>query len=217
MRENIWKFLGFVTLLVFAFIPLQAATVITFDGILVSDNDLQSGTVTPQGFDFTSQSFHINNDPSACPGGCVDDGSQYLAVAGPGEDSAVTVTSTDHGPFSVSALDAAKLWLTSGGLNGYPNADTLDLTGTLSAGGTISISLTLPAEGLFNTYSLTGFTNLSSFTISGTGGGSTDASWAVDNLVVSEASTATPEPSTVLLCAGPLLALIAARYRKIFG
>ena len=146
MQARILKSARWVTLFSLTLMPLAASTIITFDQIAVTDNDQESGTITTQGFNFTSPSFHINNDPTACAGGCVSDNSQYLAVAGPNEDSPVTVTSADNGAFSVTSLDAAKLWLTPGGLGGYPNADTLDLTGTLTSGGTVSLSLTLPPQ-----------------------------------------------------------------------
>ncbi len=190
--------------LMFALLPLRA-DVVTFDLIAPPGNAVQSGTLTTQGFNFTSQSFHVIDQPSLCAGGCVDDGSQYLAVAGPGLDSPVTVTTAGGQLFSVSGFDAAKLFLTPGGLSGNPNADSLDLLGTLSGGGTVSTSLVLSAEGLFRTFTLTGFTNLTSLTISGTGGGDPDASWAVDNLAV----LAAPEPSTMLLVGCALLGALA--------
>ncbi len=196
-------------------VPLRAAT-ITFDQIPVTENDLQSGTITTQGFDFTSASFHIINDPGACAGGCVDDGSQYLAVVAPLLDSPVTVTSAGGGLFSVTGLDGAKLFLTPGGLGGAPNADTLDLLGNLAGGGTVSTSLTLGTEGSFETFSLAGFSNLTSLVISGTGGGSNDASWAVDNLV----ALAVPEPSGLGLMSGAALGFAAlyilSRRRRVF-
>ncbi len=189
-------------------VPLRAAT-ITFDQLPPSGNAIQSGTVSTQGFNFTSPSFHIVDQPNSCAGGCVDNGSQYLAVVGPGLDSPVVVTNTAGQTFSVSTLDAARLFLTPGGLNGNPNADTLNLLGTLSSGGTVSASLSLPTEGAFNTFNLSGFTGLMSLTISGTGGGSADASWALDNLVVSSASSV-PEPSTLFLTICAVIAFIAA-------
>ena len=194
--------------LTLAVIPLRA-DVITFDQVPPPGNAIQSGTVTTQGFNFTSPSFHIIDQPAACAGGCVDDGSQYLAVAGSGLDSPVVVTNAAGQTFSVFALDGAKLFLTPGGLNGDPNADTLDLLGTLSSGGTVSASFTLPAEGSFDTFNLTGFTGLTSLTISGTGSGDPDASWAVDNMVVSSA----PEPATLFLVFGVILPVLAASVR----
>jgi hypothetical protein len=186
------------------------ADVITFDMIPPPGNAPQSGTLTTQGFNFTSPSFHIIDQPGLCAGGCVDDGTQYLAVAGPSLDSAVVVTNAGGSVFSVTGLDAAKLFLTPGGLFGSPNADTLDLLGTLAGGSSVSVSLTLPAEGSFGTFTLAGFSDLTSLTISGTGGGSDDASWAVDNLVV----TSVPEPSTTgLLIGGLMLSALVVRRR----
>ncbi len=173
-----------------AALPLRAE-VITFDSYPVTDNDLQSGTITTQGFNFTADSFNIINVPGDCAGGCVDDGSQYLASSG----STVTVTSANGLPFSVSSLDAARLFLTPGGLASNPNADTLDLLGTLMGGGTVSASLTLPLEGSFSTFTLTNFADLSSLAISGTAGGVSGASWALDNLV----GGTVPEPGSFLL------------------
>lgn len=189
--------------LAFAVLPLEA-DVVTFDQVPPPDNAIQSGTVTTQGFNFTSASFHIIDQPSLCAGGCVDDGSQYLAVAGPGIDSPVVVTTAGGQTFSVSGLNAAKLFLTPGGLGDDPNADTLNLLGVLSGGKTVSTSFSLPAEGSFGTFALSGFSNLTSLTISGTGGGSPDASWAVDNLVAS----AVPEPSMTVLVACALFSIL---------
>ncbi len=201
MKKTICK-----TLMIFAgaAFGLSAGT-ITFDQIAVTNNDIQSGTITTQGFDFTSSSFHTINNPAGCAGGCVDDGSQYLAVAGPSVDSPVTITTAGGQAFSLTSLDGGKLFLTPGGLTGLPNADTLDLMGAIKGGGTVSASLTLPAEGTFKLFSLSGFTDLTSVVIWGTGGGSTDASWAVDNL----AATAIPEPSTLLLLTFAALVLLA--------
>jgi hypothetical protein len=208
VRKTFCTPLIFCASLACTMLPLRA-DVITFDSISPPGNAIQTGTVTTQGFNFTSPSFHVIDQPTLCAGGCVDNGSQYLAVAGPDLDSPVGVTSMSGEVFSVSRLDAGKLFLTPGGLGADPNADTLTLLGTLGRGGTISTSLILPAEGSFTTFSLTGFTNLTSLTISGTGGGSTDASWAVDNLVAS----AVPEPSTLLMLAGcGLFVTIVRRY-----
>ncbi len=194
LRQNFCKLFAFSALLTFTLIPLRADTV-TFDLLPPPGNAIQSGTVATQGFNFTSDSFHIIDQPALCAGGCVDDGSQYLAVAGPSLDSPVVVTTAGGQLFSVFGFDAAKLFLTQGGLDGNPNADSLVLLGTLSGGATVTTSFVLPVEGSFSTFSLSGFTNLTSLTIAGTGGGSTDASWGVDNLAVS----AVPEPSTFVL------------------
>ena len=194
--------------------PLRA-DVITFDQLPPSGNAIQSGTVTTQGYNFTSPSFHVIDQPSLCAGGCVDNGSMYLAVVGPGLDSPVVVTNASAMPFSVSALDAAKLFLTPGGITGDPNADTLDLMGTLTGGATLSASLTLPAEGVFNTFNLSGFTGLTSLTISGTGGGSSDASWAVDNIVASNGTV--PEPATMSLILGAFFLFVTVRRLRPFG
>lgn len=189
MKRTQWVPL-IVTGLLFALVP-AFADVITFDSYPVVDNDQQSGTITTQNYNFTADSFAIINIPGDCAGGCVDDGSQYLASTG----STVTVTQASGLPFSLSSLDAARLFLTPGGIGSFPNADTLDLIGTLMNGSTVSASLTLPLEGSFQTFSITGFQDLSSLAISGTAGGVSGASWAVDNLVVGTV----PEPANFLL------------------
>lgn len=192
-----------------AALPLAAGNV-TFNGVPASDNPIYIDPLTTGGFVFSPTgggSFHVIGTPSLCAGGCVDNGSTYLAVAGPALDSPVLMTSVSGKPFSITSLDAAKLFLTPGGLGGLPNADTLDLLGTFAGGGTITVSLTLPAEGSFSAFPLSGFTNLSSLQISGSViGGSTDASWAVDNLVAT-----VPEPSFVWLLGMEIGGLIALR------
>ncbi len=209
--KNIFRTISLTSAgLALTIIPLQAE-VITFDQIPSPNNAIQTGTITTQGFNFTSSSFHIIDQPGLCAGGCVDEGSQYLAVIGPGLDAPVVVTNAAGQAFSVSGLDAAKLFLTPGGLDGYPNANTLDLSGTLSGGRTVSAYLTLPSEGSFSTLNLSGFTGLTSLTISGTGGGEADASWALDNLIVSSAGSSTPEPATMFLFLCAFFAGLVAR------
>lgn len=184
-----------------------AADVITFDSYPVLDNDLQSGTITTQNFNFTADSFYIVNMPGDCAGGCVDDGSPYVASTG----STITITRSANLPFSLVGLDAARLFLTPGGIGSFPNADTLDVVGTLMNGSTVSKSLTLPLEGSFGTFTLAGFQDLSSLAISGTAGGIDGASWAADNIAL----TAIPEPGDFLLVAPALAAMFAwVRFRR---
>ena len=204
--RNIIHTAGLVTAGLLVALWPAAAEVITFDSYPVSDNDLQSGTITTQGFNFTADTFYIVNAPGDCAGGCVDDGSQFLASTG----STVTVTNPRNIGFSLAGLDSARLFLTPGGIASLPNADTLNLLGTLMNGSTVSTSLTLPLEGSFQTFAIGGFDDLKSLAISGTANGVGGASWALDNLVVA----AVPEPAALMAMCGALGLVLALASRR---
>ncbi len=198
-----------IALLTMSVLPLTASTV-TFDPFPFNDSRILSGTVTIEGFDFTSAHFHIVGVPNPC---CVSDGTKYLGVDGFALGFPVTMTEHGGGTFSVLGLDAAKLFLQVGGNGpGFPNAVTLDLLGNVLGGGTVNTSLLLPPEGSFSTFTVSGFSNLTSLVISGSVPGVTDdASWAVDNIAVSTV----PEPGTLVLLVTGILSLAGGLRRRL--
>jgi hypothetical protein len=196
---------------------LASGAVIDFNSVVNgSANADRTTPLTTQGYTFTSAHFHINDTPGACAfGGCTTlNGTQYLNLDAPQLGQPVVMTRAGGGSFNLNSLQASRLFVdgTASALLNFPNADTLELVGELSGGGTVSVSISLPALPSFNSFSLPGtFINLLSLTISGSVDGVTDnASWAVDNIDVSDV----PEPSTVLFAAGGALLLGLRKYHQ---
>jgi hypothetical protein len=212
MKNTSW-FSLLVAAVVFAVsLDARADTIITFDSVPSVGNPIRTTPLTTDGFTFTSLHYHIIDTPSDCSGGCVSDGTNYIAVDGPTLGFPLVMTAAGGGTFSLISLDAAKLWLTIGGLPGFPNAITFDVTGSLTGGGTVSASLTLPSEGSFGNVVLPAtFTNLTSVTFSGTAPGTSDASWAADNIRV---AAPVLEPSILLLFTTGVLGLSVLLRRK---
>src|SRR5215475_5657339 len=212
MKNKCW-FLLLVAAVVFAVsFDARADTIITFDSVPSVGNPIRTTPLTTDGFTFTSLHYHIIDTPSVCLGGCVSDGTNYIAVDGPTLGFPLVMTEAGGGTFSLISLDAAKELLTIGGLPGFPDAITFDVSGSLSGGGTVSAYFTLPSEGSFGNFVLPAtFTNLTSVTFSGTAPGTSDASWGADNIRV---AAAVPEPSTLLLFTTGVLGLRALLRRK---
>lgn len=176
-------------------LPLSVqALVIDFEGH-VPANDGE--TVQQQhGFTYTfsAAGWGIFED-SFVGGGApyTSNGTARLMAAGSGVGPAsVTMVAADSALFSVSGLDAATMFP---GLSG-----AIDIIGTLADASTVSQTLSL-ADG-FTSFSLEPvFTDLVSLSFSETvsGGYRTTPGFALDNLMVSEASI--PEPATLALMA----------------
>jgi hypothetical protein len=203
----------FMTLLSLG-VGIASGAVINFDSVVNGTQNQQYGpSLTTQGYTFTSEHFHINDAPGSCSfGGCTTlNGTQYVNVDGPQLGTAVVMTREGGGTFDVLSLQASKLFVdgTAAALANFVNADSILLIGALSGGGTVSVSVPLPALPSYNSFTLPGtFVSLVSLTISGSVAGLTeDASWAIDNITVNDV----PEPASVLLTAAGLAALLGLR------
>jgi len=193
-----------------ALTPPAGAVIVDFEATATGNAILTTPTDV-QGLTFSSAHYHIPDIVVGTFGGSVAP-VKYLSLDAPGLGFPVDVTLTGGGIFSVLGLDASKLWANSAAAaaGGFDNADFLHLSGVLSGGGGVIADLSL-AFG-FASYALSGFTDLTSLTISGfVVGGTTNASWAVDNINYAPI----PEPEIyAMLAAGLGLMGFVARRRK---
>jgi PEP-CTERM motif len=169
----------------------------------------QAPSLTTDGFTFSSSHFHTIDSPGICTfGGCVSDGSIYLAVDGFTLGQPITMTKAGGGAFSLLGADFAQLFLdgASAAAGGFPNADIMTITG--SNGATVNLS---PLSLAFATFAAV-FNNVTSVTFEGFGvTGGADFSFAMDNVVV---SSGLPEPSTwAMMLVGFASLGFAWRYR----
>jgi hypothetical protein len=198
-----------------SFVMAHAGTV-TFDDVNAGNNDIQTHVVS-DGFNFDSQHFHIVNEPNICIfGGCVSDGSQYMAEDAPGLAFPVTMTEVNGASFSLTSFDGDKMWLNDEEAlsGGFGNAQFIHVVGNLAAGGQITENFQLDGSANFQHFNFDqGWTGLSSVIWSG-GRNDMDGnfSMAVDNIATS--STTTPEPSTLLLLGSGLAGLTSLLRRK---
>ena len=183
------------------------ATVIDFESIpapATSNNtyNTYASPLTTQGYTFTTTSPDFLS-PNRGNQGLVDTGSRTIGSDGYGT---VGLTQVGGGAFSVLNLDAANINPQSYSAGGQ----TLTFTGLFAAGGSISRTVTLPANDGVSTIGLTGFTALSSFSISLLNDQRVHLA-QFDNVNV-VAANPTPEPSA--LAALGLGAVAVLRRRK---
>jgi hypothetical protein len=136
-------------------------------------------------------------------------GTDYLRLK---SGTSVTLTSRTNTPFSVSSVDLANY--------AFTNASSVYdekaiLTGTYADGSRIVTTFLQNHDNSltvndFATETLSGFTNLTSFTIASAGWFYLD----VDNIVVSAAATDVPEPASFAIMGLGLAAIGAVRRRR---
>jgi hypothetical protein len=143
---------------------------------------------------------------SNCSPACSDDGTNAFYSFNTG---VLTVSATNNAPIAITTLDAAQTFTT------VDRVLDFTVTGAYVGGGSITQEFVTAPGGAdsFQTFTLvSGFTDLSSVTISGTGDYPT-TEFAVDNLVVSGGGV--PEPTTWALMLTGLLGLgLALRARR---
>lgn len=131
--------------------------------------------------------FYIIDDPAGNPGmcnpGCASNGTTAFYAF---NESSVTFALEDGGLFSLSSLDAAQTF------TGNDRPLNLTLTGT-GTGGIVTTTIVVDALAAerFATFTVDGFTNLSSLTITGS---AAFPEFAIDNVLLSAA--AVPEPAS---------------------
>lgn len=199
-----------------------SATVINFDSAPGSGNPIIT-SYAESGFTFTSSHMHTVDSPTICLyGGCVDDGTTYLSEEAGSLGGPITMSSTNGSAFNLLGFDGAEVFLDAAAASagGFPNANMINVVGTLMGGGTVSALLSLDglADGAggiadFQSFNLAGFTNLSSVVFSGltdTGG---TGGISLDNLNVASV----PEPGSLLLLGIGLLGFSVVRRRGLTG
>jgi hypothetical protein len=153
------------------------ATTVTFDSVPSVGNPILT-SLTTQGFTFTSGHFHTIDSPTlASFGGDVANGTIYIAEEAGSLGLPITMADAGGQPFILSSFDGAEMFLNSAAAaaGGYPNANQINVVGSLWGGGTVNTMFPLDgiADGVggaadFQTFVLpASFTNLTSVVFSG--------------------------------------------------
>ncbi len=188
------------------------ADVLTFDSVPSSETIFSH--LTYGEYEFDSEHFHTFG---ATPyfDNVVWNGGTFLGYES-GRGHAMTMTRTDGGAFNLEALDVGEFFNYEN--RDRPNAQLLDITGTLASGGTVSYQIYLDyifdgRYGLadFQTFQLPAlFTNVTSLVFTGLRLDGSAGGVSIDNLVVS-----VPEPGTLALLGAGLLMVGVSRRRKV--
>ncbi len=166
-----------------------------------------------QGFTLTDTGSTFGGLHSVSPDGASGSGGSYnytgsVALFNGADGGADTLTQDNSNPFRILSIDIANLVLQSSS----PGGVTVQFTGTLAGGGTVTQSFTHAANDSLTTVTFdSSFSNLNAFTISQ--GGLFNQ---YDNIVIAgPAAGNTPEPGSVaLLSVMATCGLALRRYRR---
>lgn len=189
------------------------ATVIDFEGLPAATNPIVSPTLSVDGFDFTSNHFHLIGDTTLCSfGGCVSP-VQFIAEEAGGLGQPITMTRSGGGTFTFDMFDADQDFVDSAAAaaGGFPTASVFDVLVTFGGGGSTLLHFGGDNVPSFQTFGV-GLSDVVSVVFSGSSVTGGPGAIAIDNIRVEE--TPVPEPGTLLLLGAGLTALGRRRLRS---
>lgn len=169
------------------FVPKGFAAVIDFESLATAGQFL-TNTYTEDGFlldtptNFLGYKFVVTNSD--------DQGYQGSTAIGAGTIQSITLTKIDGSPFTLSSMD-----FTGAGVLGQSTTPTFTVTGSILGDGTVTQQITIDQLSGFQTFTFTGFTNLTQV--------SWDFAWnQVDNIVLDPGTSICDSRTTGLDRAG---------------
>jgi hypothetical protein len=201
---------AFTTLAGLAIVDNAHATLITFDS--VTSTETIRTYLAIDGYEFSSDHFHTYG-ASPYYDGTAWNGTTHIGYE-PGRGDAIEMRRLDGAAFSLLALDVSEFY----NVPTRPNANILEITGSLFVGGTVSHQVLLDAIfdgrwGLADFQSVqlpSVFTDVTSVLFTGLLFDGAPGGVALDNLAVS-----VPEPGTLLLLGAGLLMLGCLRVKRV--
>jgi hypothetical protein len=208
------RFVVLTALLLVGTISNAQAAPINFE-----DHAVAPGTATPDfsGAGLTSGgfSFETVNVYQLANANASDNGSTYMVLEDLPADNPTRFSPIDGAPFALISMDVSE-WQTN-----QSYARTVEVTGNLFGGGSVSTVLTLNGDfndqligNYFQTFTFdAAWGNLSSVVLNGSGATSGNY-YAIDNVVVGPAATTVPEPGTLSLLSLGSVFLVGRRRRQ---
>lgn len=189
----------------------SAASVITFEGVAPpGDQTTEDGSNTVfSGFNVFVPHGHYQSNGFDFPNRPVNGTDWLLHDHFNGTlNQPVVVTKVGGGSFSAQSIDASE-WDAS-----LLRGQTLTLTGHLSGGGTIVQQFTTDDVFAFETFTLSGFGDITQLDILGSTTGVNFGTLGYDNIVLDDPVTGVPVPAPLALAALGLALLGAQRSRR---